>query len=297
MEINRVAFSVFGKEIFWYGIIIAFGFVLGVLYALYRAEKVALTKDNVFDLALIGLPLSIICARLFYVLGDLSVLEEGWWKVFAVWEGGIAIYCALIGCALTGVIYSYATKIHLGRLCDLAAPSLMIGQIIGRWGNFVNCEVYGATTNLPWGMQINGGEMVHPLFLYESLWMLLGLVLLVLYQDKKRRHGEVFCLYLIWYSVARAFMEMLRDSEYVLKIGTLPLSMLTAIVLLVAAIVTLVLLYKKGKPVNLKKELVGVKVEEKRKALDALVEKEAAEEEVLAASKELDEVIAEYMKM
>ncbi len=297
MEVNRVAFTLFEKNVFWYGIIIALGFTLGVLYALYRAEKVGLTKDNVFDLALIGLPLSVVCARLFYVLGDPSVLEEGIWKIFAIWEGGIAIYGALIGCALTGIIYSSVKKIHLGRLCDLAAPSLMIGQIIGRWGNFVNCEVFGRTTQVPWGMQINGGEAVHPLFLYESLWMLLGLVLLLFYQDKKRRYGEVFCLYLIWYSVARAFLETLRDPEYILRVFNLPLSMITAFVLLAAAITVLGLLYAKGKRVNLKKDIVGAQVEQRRQTLNALLDANADEKEVLEASESLDKKIAEYMEL
>ncbi len=286
-------------EIRWYAVIIAIGFVLGVLYAAYRAKQVGLSEDTVLDLAILGMPLAIVFARLFYVLGDMEAYRDNFWDVFAVWKGGISILGALIGCMLTGVIYSLTKKVHLGRICDLAAPSLMIGQIIGRWGNFVNGEVYGVATDLPWGMVIAGktADAVHPLFFYESLWMLVGLVLLVLYQDKKRRHGEVFCLYLIWYSVARAVMEMMRDREFVLGSGDVYMSFWTVILFALAAIAVLVLLYRKGKPVNLKKDVLSAKVEEKRKTLDTLLDKNAGEDAVLAASQDLDAAIAEYMKL
>jgi len=295
--IDNVAFEVFGKEVYWYGILIAIGFTLAVLYALYRTKKVGLTQDNVIDLALIGLPLAIVCARLFYVLGDIEGLGGNFWNVFAVWNGGLSIYGGLIGAALTGIIYSRVKKINMGKLFDFAVPSLMIGQAIGRWGNFFNCEVFGGVTNLPWGMQINGGDPVHPLFLYESLWMTLGLILALIYQDKKKRHGEMFCLYMIWYSGARMFMELMRDPAYILKVGNVPLSFVTAIATLLIAVVILIIVFKKGQPVNLAKEVLGAEIELKRKTLDALIEKNADEAEVLEASKALDEKISEYMKM
>lgn len=286
-------------EIRWYAVIIAIGFVLGVLYAIRRAKKVGLSEDTVLDLAILGMPLAIVFARVFYVLGDFEAYRDNFRDVFAIWKGGISILGALIGCMLTGVIYSLVKKVHLGRICDLAAPSLMIGQIIGRWGNFVNGEVYGVATDLPWGMMIAGktAAPVHPLFLYESLWMLLGFVLLVLYQDKKRRHGEVFCIYILWYCAARAVMELMRDREFVLGSGDVYMSFWTVILFAFAALTVLVVLYVKGKKVNLRKDVLGAQVEEKRKVLDALLDKEAGEAEVLAASQELDAVIAEYMKL
>ncbi len=297
----KTGFAIPGTEIVirWYAVIIAIGFVLGVLYAGYRAKKVGLTEDTVLDLAILGMPLAIIFARAFYVLGDLDAYRDNFWNVFAIWQGGISILGALIGCMLTGVIYSAVKKVHLGRLCDLAAPSLMIGQIIGRWGNFVNGEVYGVATELPWGMMIGGKTLapVHPLFLYESIWMLLGFVIVLMYQDRKRRYGEVFCLYLIWYSIGRAVMETMRDSEFVLGNGSVYMSFWTVVFFAFAAIAVLVLLYKKGKPVNLKKDVLSAQMEEKRKVLDTLLEKEAGEAEVLAASQALDDAIAEYMKL
>ncbi len=294
-------FHIPGTEfvIYWYAVIIAIGFVLGVLYAYKRAKRLGLGEDTVLDLAILGMPLAVICARIFYVLGDWESYKDNLWKVFAVWEGGISILGALIGCVLTGVIYSAVKKIHIGRLFDLAAPSLMIGQIIGRWGNFVNGEVYGVATDLPWGMVIAGKTdlPVHPLFLYESLWMLLGLVLILLYQDKKRRYGEVFCLYVLWYCAARAVMELMRDREFVLGNGQIYMSFWTVLAFAVVALVGLVFLYLKGKPVNLQKDRLNMQIEEQRKTLDALLTSNAGEDAVLAASQALDKSIAEYMKL
>lgn len=295
---NGFAIPGTGMVIHWYAVIIALGFVLGVLFAAKRAKKVGLTEENVLDLAIIGMPLAVICARTFYVIGDFDAYRDNWVKVFAIWEGGISILGALIGCVLTGIIYSAVKKIHIGRLVDLAAPSLMIGQMIGRWGNFVNGEVYGVATELPWGMMIAGKTTspVHPLFLYESLWMLLGFVLILFYQDKKRRYGEVFCLYLIWYAIARATMEPMRNQEFILGSGDVYMSFWTVLAFAALAIAGLVLLYWKGKRVNLKKDVLCAQVEEKRKALDALLDAEADEAEVLKASQELDSVLADYMK-
>lgn len=295
----RSGFAVPGTEIVirWYAVIIAIGFALGVIYAAFRAKKVGLTEDNVLDLAILGMPLAVIFARVFYVIGDFDAYRNDLWKVFAIWEGGISILGALIGCVLTGIIYSTVKKIHIGRLVDLAAPSLMIGQIIGRWGNFVNGEVYGVPTALPWGMMIVGETPlpVHPLFLYESLWMLVGFVLILIYQDKKRRYGEVFCLYLIWYCIARAIMEPMRNREFILGSGSVYMSLWTVIAFILLAVLALVLLYLKGKRVNLKKDRLAAQVEEKRKKLDALIDAQADEDDVLEASQALDQVLADYM--
>ncbi len=285
--------------IYWYAVIIALGFVLGILYACKRAKRVGFSEDTVLDLAILGMPLAVICARIFYVLGDIESYVDNYLKVFAVWEGGISILGALIGCVLTGIIYGMVKKIHIGRLFDLAAPSLMIGQIIGRWGNFVNGEVYGVATDLPWGMMIAGKTElpVHPLFLYESLWMLLGLVILHFYQDKKRRYGEVFCLYVLWYCAARAVMELMRDSEFVLGNGQIFMSFWTVLLFAAVALICLVLLYIKGKSVNLEKDRMSLKIELQRKRLDELLTNNADEDTVLNASVQLDKTIAEYMKM
>lgn len=234
--INRVAFSLFGKPIYWYGIIIALGFALGVCYAVWRAKKEGLGADPILDVVLWGVPTCIICARIFYVIGDTSVLRGGFWKIIAVWEGGIAIFGALIGAVIVGVTYSRIKKIDTGLLFDVAAPAIMIGQIIGRFGNFVNAEVYGGVTDSLFGMSINAGACVAPLFLYESSWMLLGFVLILLYQRYKKVNGEIFLLYAMWYSTGRIFLETLRQDEYVLKIFGLPMSQMTAAIAFICAL-------------------------------------------------------------
>lgn len=248
LTVNRVAFTIFGKPVYWYGIIIAVGFVLGVLYAFLRAKKEGLPPDTVLDLVLWGLPTCIICARIFYVLGDPSVLAGGFWKIIAVWEGGIAIYGAIIGAVIVGVTYCKAKKLDMGTVFDVCAPGLMIGQIIGRWGNFVNAEVYGSPTDSLFAMSINGGVGVQPLFLYESVWMLAGLLGLLFYQKYKKRSGEIFALYVVWYGLGRAVMESLRQEEYVLKLFGMPMSQITAIVTILAAVCVLIYLYMKKKP-------------------------------------------------
>lgn len=243
LTVNRVAFSVLGKDIYWYGLIIALGFVLGVAYALWRAKKEGLGTETIFDVVLWGLPTCIICARIFYVIGDPSVLSGGFWKIIAIWEGGIAIYGAIIGAVIVGVTYSRVKKIDMGLLFDVCAPAIMIGQIIGRWGNFVNAEVYGEATDSLFGMSINGGTCVLPLFLYESVWMLAGLVVLLLYQRHKRVNGEIFLLYLIWYGIGRTVLETFRQEEYVLKILGMPMSQITAVLAVIAAACVLIYLY------------------------------------------------------
>lgn len=245
LTINRVAFSVFGKDIYWYGLIIALGFVLGTAYALWRAKKEGLGTEPIFDVILWGLLTCIICARIFYVIGDPSVLKGGFWKIIAVWEGGIGILGAIIGAVIVGLVYSRVKKIDTGLLFDVCAPALMIGQIVGRWGNFVNAEVYGGVTDSFLGMSINGHECVQPLFLYESVWMLAGLFAILIYQKYKRVNGEIFLLYIIWYGVGRASLETLRREEYILKIFGMPMSQITAITAAAAALAVLVYLYIK----------------------------------------------------
>lgn len=243
LQVNRVAFSVFGKDIYWYGIIIALGFVLATAFALWRAKGKGVNPDIIFDLVLWGLPVSILCARIFYVIGDLNSVAGNPWRIFAVWEGGLAIYGGMIGAVIVGVTYCKVKKLSMGTVFDLCAPALMIGQIVGRWGNFMNAEVFGGVTSLPWGMSINGSQPVHPLFLYESLWMLAGLIALVVYDRYKKRSGEIFWLYVLWYGLGRIWMEGMRQPEFVLKVGGLPISQAMALVTILIAIGMLCYLY------------------------------------------------------
>ena len=185
-EINRVAFTVFGKEIYWYALILLSGFLLGLLFVYNTCEKRGISKDHVFDISFWGLIIGIICARIYYVIFDWESLEGNIWNIFKIWNGGIAIYGSLIGAVGTAYVYSKIKKIKPLKVFDVFVPGLLIGQFVGRWGNFVNAEVYGGITTLPWRMTINGGPGVHPLFIYESLWNFLGFILVCLFRDRKK---------------------------------------------------------------------------------------------------------------
>ena len=224
VQIERVAFSILGKPVYWYGIIIAVGFLLAAWYASKIAPGYGLTADNVLDMLLFGLPLGIIGARAYYVIFYLSLYknEDGslnWGRIVAIWDGGLAIYGGIIAAALVVVVFCLVRKLSIGAFLDIGALGLLIGQCIGRWGNFVNQEAYGAETTLPWrmGLYVDGGYIyVHPTFLYESLWNLAGFFLLRAIGKRWRKYdGQIFTMYVAWYGLGRFWIEGLRtDSLY-----------------------------------------------------------------------------------
>ncbi len=214
-NVNRVAFTVFGKEIYWYALCILSGFLLGLLFVTKTCKKRGVDPDSVSDISIWGLVFSIICARLYYCVFDWDNIG-GFWGIFKIWEGGIAIYGALIGAILTAYTYCKVKKLNTLKVFDIFVPGLLIGQILGRWGNFFNAEVYGHETDTFLRMTINGGKGVHPLFLYEGIWNLLGLILVLLFRDKKHKDGQVFFFYIAWYSFGRLFLEGMREPEYIL---------------------------------------------------------------------------------
>ena len=151
-NINRVAVNLFGKDIYWYGIIICLGFVLAALYVNRRTKEFGVTSDNLMDCLIICVPVGIICARIYYVAFEWGYYSQHPNEIIAIWKGGIAIYGAVIGVVIALAVYSRIKKLSFTSLCDLAAFGLLIGQCIGRWGNFVNGEAHGGATSLPWGM-------------------------------------------------------------------------------------------------------------------------------------------------
>lgn len=244
ITINRVAFTLFGRPIYWYGLIIAAALLAGVCVALLRAKRQQLSPDHVYDLALLATPIAVVCARLYYVIFNFSRYKDNPIEILYVWEGGIAIYGAVIGAVATAYLYARVRKINVGNLFDMGCIALILGQAIGRWGNFINGEAYGVATDLPWRMAING-TLAHPTFLYESLWNLAGFFLLWNYEKRKRFHGEVFWMYVLWYGVGRAWIEGLRtDSLY---LGTIRISQLVAILSAVAAVIFIIMKRKKYK--------------------------------------------------
>lgn len=259
IEINpsRVAFSVFGKEIYWYGLIIAIGFTLAVIYGMRRAKQFGLTDDHILDILFAAVPSAIICARLYYCVFEWELYANNPISILYIWEGGLAIYGAVIGAVIAVIIYSRIKKVPLGPMMDIGGLGLLIGQMVGRWGNFINREAFGGLTDsfLKMGLTNVAGEVfyVHPTFLYESLWNLTGFVLLHFYSKKRKFDGEVFAGYVAWYGLGRAWIEGLRtDSLYLFGTG-IRVSQLIAIVsfVLSGSYILYVRLKKKPDPANL----------------------------------------------
>lgn len=217
---SRVAFSIGSKDIYWYGIIIAVGFLLAVFYAIRRSEQFGLTQDNIIDMLICAVPLAIICARAYYCVFSWDMYKENPIRVLYIWEGGIAIYGGIIGAVIGLLIYTKIKKVSTGAMLDIGGLGLLIGQSIGRWGNFINREAHGGLTDsfLRMGITDAAGNTVyvHPTFLYESLWNALGLLLLHFYSKKRKYDGQVFTMYVGWYGLGRVVIEGLRtDSLYV----------------------------------------------------------------------------------
>ena len=242
-SVNPVAFTLFGKDIYWYGIIIAVGLVLAFLWAVYASREENLPKDTLTELLIVGLPTAIIFARAYYVIFSWNMYKNNPMDIFKIWEGGIAIYGGVIGAFLAGLVYAKVKKIPFYKLADLAAPCFLIGQAIGRWGNFVNVEAFGSETTLPWGMLIVQEEItVHPTFLYESLWNAGGFLILALLRKKKPFEGFVFYGYLLWYGLGRVWIEGLRSDS--LMLGNLRISQLVAMVCIIVSATTILMKWK-----------------------------------------------------
>ena len=239
------SFSLFGLNIHLYGLIIGVGILVAYIYALKTCKKHNLTQENITDILLYGLPSAIFCARLYYVLFKLDEFKN-FWDVFKIWNGGIAIYGAIIGAVISTYIYCRVKKVNVLCAFDIGAFGLLIGQIFGRWGNFVNAEAFGRPTNLPWGMllhDLSQNMMFHPTFLYECLWNIGVFAILLIYRDKRKFDGELFFLYITLYGAGRFWIEGLRtDSLY---LGPLRISQLVA--LLCIAVGIAVIVYKRNK--------------------------------------------------
>lgn len=275
--INRVAFTLFGHNIYWYGIIIALGFLLAVLYCSKIAPRFGLDPECLPDMLLFAVPLSIIGARAYYVIFYLSQFRNAdgslnWSNVIAIWDGGLAIYGAIIAAVLTVLVFCRVRRINPWLLLDVGCYGLLIGQAVGRWGNFVNMEAFGSVTDIAWRMSgqpiadwlakygqftdtavynaiVDGTLGVHPTFFYESLWNVIGFCLLVLLAKKWRKcDGQIFLSYVAWYGVGRFFIEGLRtDSLYFFSTG-IRVSQLLALLSAAAAAAALVWRLKKAPP-------------------------------------------------
>lgn len=227
--LNPVFLELGPIKIYWYAIFIITGVVVGLLLANKEGTRLGMPKETYADLLLWALPMAILGARLYYVIFEWQrYVGKPWWSIFAVWEGGLAIHGALIGSIITGIIFANRNKIPFWKLVDIAAPSIIIGQAIGRWGNFMNQEAHGGPVSqaayenfirfLPdfiENQMVIDGVLYHPTFLYEFLWNMLVFAGLLWLRRRNPLRGEVFINYLIWYSVGRFFIEGMRtDSLY-----------------------------------------------------------------------------------
>ena len=224
LNIDPVAIHI-GHGIYWYGIILAIAMLAGLYLCMKQAKHYGLTEDNVMDMVLWAVPCCIIGARLYYVLFNLELYRRtdgslDWGAMVRIWDGGLAIYGTVIVGVIVALIYTKRHKIPFFAMGDLAVMGLLLGQIIGRWANFINREAFGTETTLPWRMKLWLTSFysveVHPTFLYESLWNLVGLLLILFIVSKGRRFdGENTWFYFLWYGLGRSWIEGLRtDSLY-----------------------------------------------------------------------------------
>lgn len=226
LAINPIAFSIGPLSVYWYGIILGTAALIGLMLAIQEGKRFGMSPDFFMDLVLIGVPSAIIGARIYYVAFQWEDYKDNLWDVFKIWEGGIAIYGALIGAIAAAVLYVRRKGYSFWRIADICAPGLIVGQAIGRWGNFMNQEAHGGPVTeaflrdnlkLPdWivNQMLIGGQYYHPTFLYESVWNIAGLLLLlVLRRQSFIRAGELFLSYFIWYSTGRFFIEALRTDS------------------------------------------------------------------------------------
>ncbi|MBC1641911.1 prolipoprotein diacylglyceryl transferase [Listeria welshimeri] len=243
--LDPVAIQMGSLSVKWYGVIIASAVVIALLLALSEANKRKMDKEIIVDLLIWAIPISIISARIYYVIFEWDFYKNNLGEIIKIWHGGIAIYGALIGAVLTAIIFSRVKKISFWQLADVVAPSLIIAQAIGRWGNFMNQEAHGAETTRAFleGLRLPDfiinqmfidGIYYQPTFLYESLWNVLGFILLLIIRRTKIRSGELFLSYVIWYSFGRFFIEGMRTDS--LMWGDFRVSQVLSLLLIVLSI-------------------------------------------------------------
>ena len=282
-HLSRTSFTVFGQDIYWYGIFIGLGVILGVLLALHEAKRTGQNPDTYLDFIIYAMIIAIIGARLYYVIFSWDFYSQHPEKIFAIREGGLAIYGGIIGGVLTAIVYSRVKKKNFWVMADTMAPSLILGQMLGRWGNFFNKEAFGGFTDNLFAMRyqlsqvrasdvtpdilqnlvtVNGVDyiQVHPTFLYESMWSLCVFIILLILQRKKKFNGQVCATYFFGYALGRVWIEGLRTDQ--LCIGNVPVSQALSAVLIIASVVLYVYCKKKAAAVPVTE---GAKAETEQK--------------------------------
>lgn len=247
LALNPIAFNLGPIEVHWYGIIIASGVILAVWLAVKEGDKRGIKADDIYDMILWALPAALICARLYYVVFQWSYYKNNPGEIIKIWDGGIAIYGSLIGAMIVVILFCRHRAIPVWLMLDVAAPTVILAQAIGRWGNFMNQEAFGQVTSLSFlqGLHLPhfiitqmyiSGAYRQPTYLYESLWSLLGFTVLVTLRHNPHffKRGEVFLTYVMWYSFGRFFVEGMRTDS--LMLGSLRVSQILSIILFISAI-------------------------------------------------------------
>ena len=252
MPINRVAFSIGSFNVYWYGILIAIGLLLAVTYAYFNADRYDVDRSKLIDCVIVGIVTSIIGARAYYVLFKWDYFSAHPGEIIDIRDGGIAIYGAIIGALVGGLIMAKIRKMKFLPILDITMTCFLIGQAIGRWGNFFNQEAFGTPTDSIFRMvsENTGGVGVHPCFLYESVWCALGFLFLFIFNRKfQKYHGQVFYLYLVWYGAERVVVEGLRTDSLYLPFqvfgADIRVSQLLSVVLVIVGIILLIVNRKK----------------------------------------------------
>ena len=304
-ELNRVAFSIGRFNVYWYGVCIAFGICLALVFAFRHSVEFGVDADSMVDVILIGIVLGIASARAYYV-AMAPFKYESIWEMIAIRDGGLAIYGGIIGGFLFGGLACKWRGVPVLPMFDLTAMGFLLGQCCGRWGNFFNQEAFGCNTTLPWGMYseatrdyLMGSTVtaqsgvtiypnlpVHPTFLYESIWCLVGFILLFRYIKKRKFNGDIALRYMIWYGAGRFWIEALRTDSLMLvpSIG-LRVSQLIAGIAVAAGVAAEIYFTRKaeGKPLMVKLALTA----DNKAALDKLRKERGAIGLVLDADTEL----------
>ncbi len=265
LTVNEIAFTIGNWSIYWYGIIIGMGCLLALIYGMKFAPRFNLNRDKMLDVVIVTIPVAVLCARLYYCIFDnetgdrINSLREFFGIGTGAGFSGLAIYGGIIGAFLCGALMCKIKKVKMLDMFDLAAVGFLIGQAIGRWGNFINQEAYGTVTGSSWwGMQSEvtrmdpdiyalGGGLVHPCFLYESLWCLIGFILLNHLSKKRKFSGQIFLMYGVWYGFGRFFIESIRTDQLTWGGSRIPISMVVSGFAFAVCLIMLFVLNKKTK--------------------------------------------------
>lgn len=265
-NLNSIAFTIFGLPIYWYGIIITSGIILGTMLCAHLAKVERILPDYIYDFIMIDIVFAIIGARIYYVAFKWEYYSKNIGQIFNLRQGGIAIYGAIIASIIVAIIYTRIKNINLLQFGDIWAPGLLLGQAIGRYGNFFNKEAFGDYTDGLFAMRILRSEaahsltptildnlvieegltyiQVHPTFFYESTWNILLLILLLIYYKHKKAHGEIFFLYIVGYGIGRFWVEGLRTDQLIIPTIGIPISQVIAIISIIVGIIGLIIARK-----------------------------------------------------